>query len=111
MTDSNESQRALLERTIGVTLASDLRAHLVRQAVFVLAKELDLLEAGLAIANDETDKVSAWIAEGKLARPSEAEHKHWSTSDELRFRTLVVQPYVLVHWLGESEAPEVSQTQ
>ena len=109
VTDTNESQRALLAGTIGTTHASDLRAHLVRQAVFVLAKDLDLLETGLAIANDETEKVSLWITEGKLARPSEEQHNRWLSSEQLRFRTMVVQPYVLVHLLGDSESADLSE--
>lgn len=73
-----------------------LRLHLERDAVIVAAPELDLAEAAARIAADDTAMVSAWIADGRLAKPTLEQLALWNADPARRFRMLIVQPYVLI---------------
>ena len=70
--------------------------HVKRDAVIVVMQELDLLDVGVAIANDQVSKVQTWIDEALIAKPSAAQMGEWNQERTKRFNTLIVQPYVLV---------------
>lgn len=88
--------RATLDASAGDVLASDLRAHLAREAVFVVAPSLSLVECGVAIALDRSEAVAGWVRSGELRRPSADECAAWLADQARRWRAIVVQPYVLV---------------
>ena len=73
-----------------------LRAHLERGGLIVVAKDLDIVDAGLGIAADDTAAISGWIVGGKLAKPSAAEIAAWDGNRQKRFLSLIVSPYVLI---------------
>ena len=74
--------------------------HVQRDAVIVVAVELDLLDVAVAIASDNVSSVEHWISEELLAKPSPAQMGEWNSDRKKRFNTLIVQPYVLVQELG-----------
>jgi hypothetical protein len=77
--------------------------HVQRDAVILVALDLDLLDVGVAIASDNISLVQQWIDQQLIAKPSEVQIGEWN-SDALtelkqhkkRFHTLILQPYVLV---------------
>ena len=73
-----------------------LRLHLERDAVVIVAPELDLGEAAARIAADDAPTVSAWIAAGRLSKPSREQIDAWNADPARRFRMLIVQPYILI---------------
>jgi hypothetical protein len=87
--------RAKLEETIGPVFYSDLRAHIVRGGLLIVDPALLLIDAGLAIATDDSTRVAQWIEKGWLRRPSEAEVASWSQNPERKWLAIVVQPYAL----------------
>lgn len=70
--------------------------HVQRDVVIVVARELDLLDVGVAIASDNVLEVETWIDEALLAKPSTIQVGEWNLERTKRFSTLIVQPYVLV---------------
>ncbi|NET62003.1 MAG: DUF2288 family protein [Symploca sp. SIO2E6] len=70
--------------------------HVKRDAVVVVTKELDLLDVGVAIANDDVLSVQHWISEQLVHKPFSEELNIWNTDTTKRFQALIVQPYVLV---------------
>jgi hypothetical protein len=78
-----------------------LKPHLERDALIVVQKVIDLVEAAARIAEDDTAIVSAWIAAGHLGKPSAEEIDSFNAEPTHRFRMLVVQPWVLIQ-KGES---------
>jgi hypothetical protein len=88
--------RERLAATLGEVFWSDLRAHAARDAVIVVAPELDLLDAGEAVATDDAARVGAWIEAEKLRKPSPEELARWPSEPLAVFESLVVQPFVLV---------------
>ncbi|WP_392531671.1 DUF2288 domain-containing protein [Nostoc sp. C117] len=77
--------------------------HVQRDAVILVALELNLVDVGVAIANDNTASVQQWISEQLITKPTTIQVGEWN-GDPLsglpqrnkRFNTLIVQPYVLV---------------
>ncbi|MEN9722768.1 MAG: hypothetical protein RJB38_754 [Pseudomonadota bacterium] len=74
--------------------------HQERGAVIVVAPDLDLSDVGHQVAQDHQEQISAWISDGLLSRPQEAQLSIWTENPEIRFRFLIVQPYVLIQELG-----------
>ena len=77
-----------------------LRPHLERGRLVVVSPELDLVAAGFSIAGDDSDAVSAWIATGRIAKPSATQIFDWDAEPDTPFRYLVVAPYVLIQPLS-----------
>lgn len=73
--------------------------HVQRDAVIVVALELDLLDVGVAIASDNISSVQNWINEQLISKPSVAQMADWNSDRTKRFNALIVQPYILVQEL------------
>ncbi|MBK9265519.1 MAG: DUF2288 domain-containing protein [Polyangiaceae bacterium] len=89
--------RERIAETMGSVFWTDLAAHVARDAVIIAAAELDLVDVGMAFALNDTAAVDAWIKSGKLEKPSAEDVSRWSISTNLRFTSVVVQPFVLIH--------------
>lgn len=70
--------------------------HVQRNAVVVVATQLNLLDVGVAIATDNVSSVQHWIGEQLIYKPSLTQVSEWNGNRTKRFNTLIVQPYVLV---------------
>lgn len=88
--------RDRIKALVGDVFWSDLSAHAARDAIIVVADHLDLVEAGVAVASDDTEAVGAWIAAQSIRKPSAAELARWSADPAAIFESLIVQPFVLV---------------
>ena len=73
-----------------------LRDHHERGAVF-LVKDLDLVDAAVALAQDQAAKVKIWLDGGNLVKveDEDAENYEKSASEE-NFQFIIIQPYVLI---------------
>lgn len=91
-----EALRTNLERSLGPVFFTDFRAMLERDAVFVVAASLTLVECGVAIATDDVERVKGWIGSGALRKPSRAEREAWPREATRQWMSLVVQPFVLL---------------
>ncbi len=65
--------------------------HEAGRLVFVRA--LDIVEVGVALANDDQAAVGSWLAEGRLRRGEDVDTSAWTDGDRLVF--LIVQPFVV----------------
>lgn len=72
----------------------DLSAHALRDTVFLVGSTVEILDAGEALAANDTDKVRQWIADGSLSRPSREQLDTWQPGKI--FACLIVQPFVLI---------------
>lgn len=73
--------------------------HVKRDSVLIIAKELNLVDVGIAIASDNLLSVQHWISEQLIQKPSEIQLSDWNSDPQKRFNTLIVQPYVLIQEL------------
>ncbi|MEH2056692.1 MAG: DUF2288 domain-containing protein [Nostoc sp.] len=70
--------------------------HVQRDAVVLVAPELNLVDVGVAIASDRIPSVEQWINEQLITKPTTVQIGEWNGNRDKRFHTLIVQPYVLV---------------
>ena len=91
-----QALRLRLGETRGTALFSDLRAHLARDAVFVVAETVELLDAAVAVAMDDVATVGRWIESNELRKPTADEREQWRLAVGRRWQAIVVQPFVLV---------------
>ncbi len=77
----------------------DLAPHFARGALLVATPDLDLLDVAVAIALDDTTRVSAWLGSGRLRKPSDAEGAAWAAAPPA-FQAVILQPWVLAQRLG-----------
>ncbi|MEB3249931.1 MAG: DUF2288 family protein [Merismopediaceae bacterium] len=73
-----------------------LMPHAKRDAIIVIDPALDLIDVGVAIAEDQANLVQNWISELLIHKPSQEELSHWNDNVGQEFLTLIVQPFVLI---------------
>jgi hypothetical protein len=88
--------RERLAGSLGDVYWTDLRAHAARDALIVVADDLDMLDAAEAIATDDTARVAAWIQGRKLGKPTADDLAGWPADPLAHFEAIVVAPYVLI---------------
>lgn len=88
--------RAKLESSVGPVFYSDMAAHIRRGGLLVVASELALVDAAIAIARDDSAAVAGWLDQALLRRPTPAEVAEWEKTEGMNFAAVVVQPFVLV---------------
>jgi hypothetical protein len=93
-----ESQREKLLREkltgeVTVSTWKGLIPDMLTRSLFLVSPGLDLVEVGVQVALDHTDRVRQWIDAGTLARPTKEQISAWETFGSL-FRFVIVQPFV-----------------
>lgn len=95
--------REKLRAEVYPTRAPDLIAHHRRGALLVLSPDADLLDAAVAIAQDNQATVKKLIDGQHLGKPSLSDLADWSVDPELRLQVVILQPYVLAQLLPKDE--------
>mgnify|MGYP006269039983 CR=1 FL=1 len=88
--------RAELTESVDEAEWNWLIPHAEREAVVVVTQNLNLVEVGEAIANDNISSVQNWIRQQMIYKPSPHQISDWNNNDSKRFKALIVQPYVLI---------------
>ena len=91
-----EELRKKLEEDMAVVNWNDIKPHAQRDAVIVVNETLNLLDVGVAIAQDDKKAVEHWITEQLISKPSNQQLSDWNIDQTQLFKTLIVQPFVLV---------------
>ena len=88
--------RESFKRDLAEVSWKELRVHLLRDALILVAAGLELIEAAVAVADDDKDRVADWIATGRIGKPTADQLKLWESEPEKLFRMLIVQPFILI---------------
>ncbi|PLY04086.1 MAG: DUF2288 domain-containing protein [Desulfuromonas sp.] len=88
--------RESLQRDLAEVCWRDLRIHLQRDAVIIVAPEIDIIDAGVAVAGDDKFLVERWVSAGQVAKPSKEQLESWENELDKPFRMLIVQPFILI---------------
>ena len=91
-----EEIRKKLEEDMADVNWNDIKPHAQRDAVIVVNETLNLLDVGVAIAQDDKKAVEHWITEQLISKPSNQQLSDWNIDQTQLFKTLIVQPFVLV---------------
>lgn len=73
----------------------ELQTHYARGAVVLVAPELDLVEVAVQLGLDNAARFQAWIDDGKVAAPGEAQARAWYDANA-ELWAVVAAPWVLV---------------
>jgi len=73
-----------------------LRPHQQRDALWVVATDLELEAVGAALSRDDAAAVRAWLANGSLCKPDQEQLARWENNPLQTLAMLIVQPFVLV---------------
>ncbi len=74
---------------------ADLQHLFAAGKVVYIAGDLDLIDAALQIAQDNTSIVTEWMKQGKLVHVSDEQARTWNNS-KASVWAVVVKPWVLV---------------
>ena len=97
MADSRRETLAKeLKESMGEVTWADLRRHLARDVIIVVAPDLEILEAAIKIAENDQDQVDSWIKKGLLDKPGASQIEYWEKHLKLPFLMVVVQPFILI---------------
>ena len=73
-----------------------LRAHLERGGLILVDDNLDLVDAAVKVASNDTAPIEEWINTGKIGKPSETQIRSWDEDTQKKFSMLIISPYVLI---------------
>jgi hypothetical protein len=74
----------------------DLRIHLQRDSIVLVADGLSLLDVAVAVAEDDKPLVESWVSAGTLTKPTAEQIKAWEKQLDKPFKMLIVQPFILL---------------
>lgn len=104
MTTPSDLLRAKLNLETAQLAWPDLERHFARGDVVKVALGTDLIDAALHLAENKTDVVQAWLADGRMARAEMGDAEDWHARQPM-FWAVVVAPWVLVQeTAGQREA-------
>lgn len=83
----------------------DLERHFARGDVVKIALGTDLVDAALHLAENRTDIVQAWLADGRMARAETGDAEDWHARQPM-FWAVVVAPWVLVQEVAGQLEPD-----
>ena len=72
-----------------------LYSHFQRNALLTISGNLDLVEAGVSFAEQDSEQIWKWFDEGKLSRPTPKQVSDWNENPKRQFLFLVCRDYVI----------------
>lgn len=97
------SIRDKLDSERAITDWRSLKPHHGKETLFLVDDQLDLLDAAVAVAEDDADSIKRWLALGWLARPTDAQAQAWTENPDAPFAFFIVQPFVLAAPVDDDE--------
>lgn len=97
-----EEAGTLYAKLLGETAAinwQELQPFFARGALLRVAGDCDLVEAALAVAQDDRAKVARWMANGQLGKLEVEQAQDWQARDPDLW-AVVIAPWVLVQERG-----------
>ena len=93
--------RSKLRAEVMSSYWADLAPHAQRGGLLLLAPQLDLLDVATAMANDDSERVASWLAQGALWRATQRDRERYEeeSASATRFQFVVVQPWVVAQAL------------
>lgn len=73
----------------------ELQRYFARGVVREVSADIDLIQAGKAIIDNDTQTVEGWIAQDRLRVPEDDQAQRWF-EDNVEVWALVIAPWVLV---------------
>jgi hypothetical protein len=88
--------RTRIESTLDEATWEILALPAVDGRVVMVQPPLGLIEVGMALAHDSTQKIAHWLGEGLIYKPEHNEISRRSKLEGQKYRAVIVDPFVLV---------------
>jgi len=95
MTEPTAPLKANLNRETAPIAWRDLQRFFASGNAIAVAPELDLIEVGAKLAEDNAAQLSEWMQQGKIDAVSDEQAQAWFEADA-EVWALVIRPWVLV---------------
>lgn len=99
MNVNDEKDRAQLRAKINLETSrmpwKELLRFFAAGSVIAVADAADLVEVAACVADDDKEAVAKWMAEGVVAKVSDAQAEEWLKADTALW-AVVVKPWILV---------------
>src|SRR5512143_2201014 len=95
MTTSSDILRAKLNLETAQLAWPELERHFARGVVIKVAAGMDLVDAALQVAENNTATVQQWLADGRIAKAELSDAEDWHARQPM-FWAVVVAPWILV---------------
>jgi len=100
--DTDVELKELLNGQTGKLSWSELQRHFARGSVIIATPELDLIQVGIKIIEDDKAQIEAWLNGGQLTRATDDHARDWQAMQpHPEFWSTVVAPWVLVQAFQE----------
>ncbi|MHB1099217.1 MAG: DUF2288 domain-containing protein [Burkholderiales bacterium] len=101
----DDSDREILKAKLNLDTSliswHELQRHFAAGNVISVRTNLDLVEAALCIATNDSEKAGKWLSSGMIGKVSDEEARIWFDS-KAELWAVVVKPWVLVQEPGAS---------
>ncbi len=91
-----EELRTKLKAEIDVAQWDWLKPHADQDRLIVVDQELDLLEVGVLVADNDLKTVEDWMKRDLLTKPTSVQLRAFEADGQRAFRCLIVQPWVFI---------------
>ena len=95
---STEDTRELIAKLNGETAKIEwhqLQKHYASGSVIAVSVGFDLINAAIALHQDDTGQIKQWLAQGLIAEVTDTQAQRWY-DDNILVWALVIPPFVLV---------------
>ncbi len=100
--DTDVELKELLNGQTGKLSWQELQRHFARGSVIIATPELDLIQVGIKIIEDDKAQIEAWLNGGQLTRATDDHARDWQAMQpHPEFWSTVVAPWVLVQAFQE----------
>jgi hypothetical protein len=96
MTEEAKDMREKLRGELGTCRWPDLKDQFVHGSLFVVRESVGLLNAAVAVAEDDKEQVESWVDSGDVYRPTEQEVTLWDEQPESLFSFIVLRPFIFI---------------
>ena len=98
---TEEETREKLTRELDETFWDDIRPSIVQGKTILVEKDVSLIDVGVSICNDDTQKVQSLLEDKKISIVDITSEEGVATVNkiekaEVRIRCIIVSPYVLI---------------
>ena len=95
MSDDSQSIREKLSQDIGTSDWPLLAPHAASDKLIVVEPAIALLDAAVAVAENDAKTVTPWIENGQLSKLTPDEQAELAEGDTAFFQFVIVAPFVL----------------
>ncbi len=85
-----------LTKEILDTTWEPLAQHFAQGSVYLLDEDLDIIEVGVSMAEDNISTIKTWLDDGLMSTPTPEEATLFAKNEDILFKMLIIEPYVLI---------------